>query len=73
MLCLSWKIPVANIWFVISVNDFIIAVLTNLTQHLEEIPSYPHFVCGCILSIVLEIASSSIHSKLSELLYCSFR
>ena len=51
---------VANIWFVISANDFITTGLTNFNNR-EEIPSYPQLVFGCILSVALEIVSSSIH------------
>ena len=40
ILSLDGKIPVANIWFVISVNEFITAGLTNFNNR-EEISSYP--------------------------------
>ena len=43
ILSLSGKIPVANIWFVISFNDFISAGFTNFNNS-EEMPSYPKIV-----------------------------
>ena len=55
-LSLSGKKPVANIWFVVSVNDFITAGLTNFCIR-EEIPSNSQLVFGRILSIVLEIVA----------------